>query len=132
MAGWKRGLSHEIGGHVFGQEAVTRRHGAAPINAVGLVFQANGKALGFFLTPAERAFLAGNDDAEIILVPDANLGRAHEGLAAVAQFAIGRKMVVQLAAFEERLQMRGNVRDVQTGEIAQLHQSVGADVSAAV
>src|ERR1700722_2109708 len=128
---WNRRFGHEIGGHVFGQPAISRRNGAAPISSVGLVGQTNGDALRSLRAPAQRTFGAGDYNPEIILIAGANLRRAHHGPAAVAQFAIDRAMVIQLAAFDECFQLRGHGRDIQTSHEAQLHQRVRADVAAA-
>lgn len=97
-SGWPEGmerLGHEIRRDVFGQEAVAGRDRAAPIDAVGLAGELDGDGLGFFLAPAKRAFGAGDDDAEVVLVADADLGGADEGFAAVAELAIDREVVVQ-------------------------------------
>src|SRR5438034_7451103 len=92
-------LSHEVGGNVFGQEAIAWRDGAAPINAVGLVGQVDGERFRLFLTPDQRAFGAGDFDAEVVFVADGNLGGSDQGLAAVAQFAIDREVIIQRAAW---------------------------------
>ena len=63
-------------------------------------------ALGLFLAPDERALGAGDLDAEVVLVADADLRGAHEGFAAVAELAVDGEMVVERAAFDEGLELR--------------------------
>ena len=110
MTGRNRRLGHQIGGHVLRQETVAGRDRAAPIDTVRLVRQVNREAFGIFLSPDQRAFGAGDGDAEIIFVADANLRGADEGLAAVVQLAVNREVIIQLPAFDECFKLRAKVR----------------------
>ena len=62
---------------------------------------------------------------------DADLRGADERLAAVAELAVDREMVVEHAAFDEGFHLCGEIGDVESGDVAELHQGVGADVAAA-
>ncbi len=51
--------------------------------------------------------------------------------AAVAELAVDGEVVVEHAAFDERLELRAHFRHVEAGDVAQLHERVGADVAPA-
>ena len=128
---WDRRLGHQIGREVFRQETISGGDRTAPIDTVGLVRQADGDFFRFFLFPDQGALGAGDGDAEVILVADANLGGADERFAAVAQLAVDGEVVVEHAAFDEGFHLRREVGDIKAGDIAELHQRVGADIAAA-
>ena len=131
MARRARRLGHQVGRHVLGQETVARGDSAAPIDAVGLARQQDGEGLRLFLAPHQGALGAGDYDAEVVLVADANLRGADEGPAAVAELAVDGEVVVELAAFDERLKLGAELRDFEAGDVAELHEGVRADVAAA-
>ncbi len=62
---------------------------------------------------------------------DANLRGPDQRLRAVAELAVDREVIVQRAALDERFELRRNLRDVESGDKAQLHEGVRADVAAA-
>jgi len=64
-------------------------------------------------------------------VADANLRCAHEGFAAVAQLAVDGEVVVELTALDEGFQLSAEFGNFEAGDIAELHEGVGADVAAA-
>jgi len=79
-------LGHEIGGRIFRDEAVAGGDGAAIVEAVGLPHELDREAFRVFLPPHERAFGAGDLDAEVVEVADADLRGADEARAPLSRW----------------------------------------------
>lgn len=127
--GW---LGHQVCGQVLEEAIIGGDAVIAPIGAVGLAIQVDMDALGVFLLPDQGSLFATDLDAEIVFVADGNLGSADQCAAvAVTQFAIGGEVVIEWAALDHDFKMGGDVGDVQTGHVAQLHERMGADIAAA-
>jgi hypothetical protein len=88
MSGGDVRLIQEISRNVRGDKTVSERNSAAPINTIRLVGQADGDVFGFLLEPAQGAFGAGHNYSHVILLANADLGRANQRPGTVAQFAI--------------------------------------------
>ena len=97
----------------------------------GLAWQQDRERLGLFLAPIEGALGAGDLDAEVVLVADADLRGAHQRFAAVVELAIDGEMVIQHAALNVGLELRAELLDFQAGDVAELHEGMRADVAAA-
>jgi len=130
MSGGNGRFGHEFGRHILRQEAVARRHRTAPIGPVGLVGKEDIEALGSSCRQL-RVPVCPRSGCQVVFEADADLGCAHQGLAAVAQPAIHREVIVQLPACHEAFHLSGYFGNLQAGHIPKLHQRVGADIAAA-